>query len=398
MKSSTGFLDRLVERMDRLDPTSLQTYVLRLVRERGFLETVFNTIREGVIVIDRGLRIRFINLAAREMLAMNGEVSNQRIDRYLKEVDWGPLLDADAEQWRRVSRQEIQVFYPRHRYLSFYVVPMHPDGEEEEGIPYITLIIHDVTEVNRDTEKHIESKRVEAVTMLAAGVAHELGNPLNSLNIHLQLLQRVIGRIDDEVLRDEAAELARVATHEVERLDVIVSHFLHAVRPVPPQLAPLNLRQTLEEAVAFMRLEIESRDIQVEVVFPETLPQILGDADQLKQAFYNLIKNAVQAMGDGGRLRIICGSRSDFLDIRFVDDGAGMSAEQLTQIMHPYYTTKPDGTGLGLMIVERIVRGHGGELRIESEEGSGTVFTISLPLRERQVRLLESGSAGRNSL
>jgi len=392
MKSGNSFLDRLIQRMDRLDPASLQTYVLRLVRERGFLETVFNTIREGVIVVDKGLRIRFINSAAQAMLGIGEEAGNQRIDRYLKDVDWGPLMEADAEQWRRVSRHEIEVFYPRHRYLSFYVVPVNSPEDNDDGMPCVTLIFHDVTEMHRDTEKHIESERVEAITMLAAGVAHELGNPLNSLNIHLQLLQRSIDRIADESLRDDAADLVRVATHEVERLDTIVSNFLQAVRPVPPKLAPLVVRQVIEEAVAFMRLEIENRDIQVEVIFPESLPRVFGDADQLKQAFYNLIKNAVQAMNDGGCLRIICGTRTDFLDIRFVDDGVGISAGKMPQIMQPYFTTKPGGTGLGLLIVERIVRGHGGDLGIESEEGKGAVFTISLPLRERQVRLLESGA------
>ena len=398
MKSATGFLDRLIERMDRLDPASVQTYVLRLVREKGFLETIFNTIREGVVVIDKARRIRFLNTAAQALLGISEEAGNQRIDRYLREVDWGLLLNADPEQWQRVSLQEIEVFYPRHRFLNFYVVPVNNQGSDS-AIPLAALLFHDITAAHEDTEKHVESRRVEAITMLAAGVAHELGNPLNSLNIHLQLLGRRLLEVKDEAVRREAQELLEVATHEVERLDGIVSNFLHAVRPQPPKLSPLEVRQVLEETLAFMEPEIGNRDIQVRAVFPDALPSVLGDADQLKQAFYNLIKNAAQAMQGGGQLQITCSIRPDFLDIRFADSGQGMNAAEMTRILAPYYTTKAEGTGLGLLIVERIVRGHGGELAIESDVGRGSVFIISLPLRERQVRLLQSraepvGSAG----
>lgn len=391
MKSATGFLDRLIERMDRLDPASLQTYVLRLVRERGFLETIFNTIREGVIVIDKARRIRFLNTAAQALLGIGEDAGNQRIDRYLREVDWALLLNADPEQWHRVSRQEIEVFYPRHRFLSFYVVPVNSQGSDN-AIPLAVLLFHDITAAHEDTEKHAESRRVEAITMLAAGVAHELGNPLNSLNIHLQLLSRRLLDVKDAAVRQDVQELLGVATHEVERLDGIVSNFLHAVRPQPPQLSSLEVREVLEQTLAFMGPEIANRDIQVRAVFPDLLPAVLGDADQLKQAFYNLIKNAVQAMRGGGQLQITCSVRPDFLDIRFADSGHGISAPQMTHVLEPYYTTKAGGTGLGLLIIDRIVRGHGGELSIESDEGSGSVFTISLPLRERQVRLLQSRS------
>lgn len=389
MKTATGFLDRLIERMDRLDPASLQTYVLRLAREKGLLETVFNTIREGVIVIDRARRIRFLNTASKLLLGIGEDARDQRLDRYLREVDWRSLLRADPEQWHRLSRQEIEVFYPQHRFLSFYVVPVSGRGSDA-SMPMAVLLFHDITAAREDTEKHIESRRVEAITMLAAGVAHELGNPLNSLTIHLQLLERCLRGGLDDAARNEALDLLAVARHEVERLDGIVTNFLHAVRPVPPSLAPLDVRQVLEETLAFMGPEIGNREIRVEAVFPDLLPPVLGDADQLKQAFYNLIRNAMQAMRGGGLLRIVCSLRTDFVDIRFADTGHGLSPEQLTRIMEPYYTTRADGTGLGLFIVERIVRGHGGELSVESEAGQGAVFTISLPLRERQVRLLQS--------
>jgi signal transduction histidine kinase len=186
-----------------------------------------------------------------------------------------------------------------------------------------------------------------------------------------------------------------VAAQEVRRLDGIVRNFLHAIRPVPLDLKPLDLCQTLVGTLKFLRREIEERGIQVEAAMPESLPIVMGDDDQLRQAFFNILRNSVQAMTQDGIIRIECGVRDDFVDIRFADNGQGMTTEQITRIMEPYYTTKPDGTGLGMLIVERVVRGHGGELGIESSPDCGTTVTVSLPRHERRVRLLQASPAGK---
>ncbi len=389
MKSTGGFLDRLIERLDRLDPTSVQNYLLRLVREKGFLETVFNSIHEGIIVIDRHLRVHYVNMAVKVLLGIPEDYVEQRIDRFMRDVDWNRLMSADPDEWHRISMQEIEVSYPVHRYLNFYLVPFRSDGDDVD-FPLAAIILHDVTALHHDTEKTIESQKVQAITMLAAGVAHEIGNPLNSLHIHLQLLQRRLGEGGDPELIGDAAELLDVATQEVNRLDTIINNFLRAVRPVEPKMQMLNVSSVLEESLQFMRREIEDRSILVEAVWPEGVPLVHGDPDLLKQAFYNLIKNAVQSMSDGGILRVSCGEHNDMLEISFADTGKGISTRDLPRIMEPYFTTRRDGTGLGLMIVERIVRTHGGELGVQTEEGRGSIFTIRLPLHRKRVRLLQA--------
>ena len=392
MAKRPGFLDRIIDRLDRLDPSNVQASILRLVRERGFFETVFNTIREGVIVIDRSLKIHFANQAACDLLGLHEDFVGQRADRFLRDIEWGRLMDADPEQWYRTSLQEIRVNYPVPRYLSFYLVP-YPDEEDAERIPMAVVLLSDVTALREDTEKTIESKRVEAITSLAAGVAHEIGNPLNSLTIHLQLLKRTLGRASDDAVVSEAEELLDIAVQEVRRLDSITHNFLRAVRSAPPDMAPLSITSVLASAVGFMRREIEDRHVLVEATWPDRVPTILGDEAQLRRAFFNLIKNAIQAMPDGGVLRIACGERGDYLEIRFADTGRGISPRDMGRIMEPYYTTRGGGTGLGLMVVERVVRDHGGELAIDSQPGEGTVFTIRLPIRERQVQLLVDSAA-----
>lgn len=391
MKPNPTFLDKLIGRLDRLDATSVQGYVLRLVREKGFLETVFNTIKEGVVVLDAANRVQFSNAAARRLLGMPDECAGMRMDRFLREVDWPRVMNADADEWRRMALQEIEVFYPEHRFFTFYLVPYHAEAEEPGGrkIPMAILILHDVTERHQDALKAAESQKVQAITMLAAGVAHEIGNPLNSLTIHLQLLQRRLAKAKKDA---DSAELVDVALQEVNRLDAIVQHFLRAVRPVPPEMRRLDVHEVLAGVLEFMQHEVEDRGVLVELAWPEQLPQVLGDPEQLRQAFYNIVKNAVQAMPDGGALRIAARETGQFLELRFADSGKGITPEAFAHLMEPYFSTKEEGHGLGLLIVDRIVRAHGGDLGIESVPGAGTVFTVRLPLRERRLRLLQSGA------
>lgn len=393
-KQNRKFYNRLLERLDRLDPASLQAYLLRLVREKGFFENVFNTIREGIIVIDNDLKIRFINNAACVLFGLEQDVVGKFIGVYFKQMDWEEVRSKKLDTWGSYSRREIEIFYPEHRFLSFYLLPVAEKPDlSRNGLPLATLIFHDLTESFLNTEEQIETQKVKAITQLAAGVAHELGNPLNSLSIHLQLLQRLLAKEDFSVAsRSEAAEHLAVAQQEVRRLDSIVKNFLSAVRPVPPRLRPLDLRGLLGEAVGFMRAEIEDKLIQVDISFPDVIPTMLGDRDQLTQAFYNIIKNAIQAMPDGGFLHIYCSVTDTSVNLKFVDTGKGISEEELSRIMEPYFTTKTGGTGLGLLIVDRIVRAHGGELAIAGHVGQGAAFTISLPRHMREARQLAANT------
>jgi signal transduction histidine kinase len=252
------------------------------------------------------------------------------------------------------------------------------------------MILRDITESRRTAQQTIESERFNALTLLAAGVAHEIGNPLNSLHIHLQLMERKAQELD----RNAKAELQQsidVARSEVRRLDSIVTQFLRAIRPSHPRLHPENVNTIVEEAVRFFTPEIKDRDIVVEQELRGDLPLLQLDREQMKQAFYNVIKNSLEAMKRHGTLCIRTDLDDTHVMVSFTDTGGGMSAENLSRIFEPYFTTKPSGTGLGLLIVRRIVREHGGELSIESSQGKGLTLTIRLPYVEKRIRMLEAG-------
>ncbi len=384
----TTFLDKLIGRIERVDPQSLQGFVLKLSREKGFLETLFNTIQEGIVVTDPEGRINYLNAAASELLGIPAERGvGEPVSHYLRDLDWQKIWSADKDEWRKVMTHELEVAYPRQRFLSFYIVPL---VDEEHGlVTGMAVILRDVTEARQRTATAIESEKLSALTLLAAGVAHEIGNPLNSLNIHLQLMERELKNLPTEKA-DRLREDIRVARDEIARLDRIINQFLRAIRPSAPDLQRSSINEIVAESLTLMERDLKNRDILVELEMASDLPRCLVDRAQLKQAFYNLIKNALQAMRAGGILRVRSEASESHVAVSFIDTGHGIPAEQIGRIFEPYYTTKPDGSGLGLMIVQRIVREHGGMIDVESDPARGTTVRVKLPIYEKRTRLLEA--------
>ena len=391
MRSS--FLEKLIGRLGKLNPGDVQSYFLRLAQEKGFLETVFNAIQEGIIVTDASGRITYLNHAASELFGLQEEDSlGKPLRERVSGLDWDALTQSGAAITR-----DIEIFYPTNRVINFYVVPLlieHDPNDRKidlvaRHVGY-AMILRDITESRRSAEQTLETERLNALTLLAAGVAHEIGNPLNSLNIHLQLLQRKLDKVDPEIRR-EFADSVEIARAEIDRLDSIVTQFLRAIRPTHPQFSPTNVNDIVGEALQFFAPELNDRDIGVEQELRSDLPLLELDRDQMKQAFYNVIKNSIEAVKQRGQLRIRTDKDDTHVLVSFTDTGGGISAENLSRVFQPYFTTKTSGTGLGLLIVRRIVREHGGELSIQSEEGQGLTLTIRLPYIDRRVRMLEAG-------
>jgi two-component system, sporulation sensor kinase E len=383
MKS--GFLEKLVARLDRVVPGDVQQIVTRLIREKGFLEKVFEALHEGVIILDPQGVIGFLNHAACQFFGLDPErAPGEFISSQIRGLDWATL----GKPGRTISR-DLEVFYPENRYLNFYLAPIDDAKDASQPLGYV-MLVRDLTVTRAEAEESLESERLNALTLLAAGVAHEIGNPLNSLDIHLQLLARKLRKLKpgDRAPLEENLATAR---GEIQRLDMILKQFLHAVRPTTPHRERQDLHGLLQETLRLLEPELAARKIAVELDLAETLPPAMVDPGQFQQVFYNLIRNAYQAISsDQGRVTI----RTRVTDFEFIisieDNGTGISPEHMGAIFEPYRTTKSSGSGLGLLIVRRIIREHGGQIAIESEENQGTRVLIHLPHSERPVRMLSA--------
>ena len=386
------FLDKLLNRLDRVGQADLQAYLQRLSKEKGFFETIFNTLQEGIVVVDA--RAHPVSQPRHHHAARHRSRPRRMgssMAQHLKELDWPKIL---AEG--RVVNRDLEVFYPQQRYLNFYLVPLEDNEAELMGF---AIIFHDQTARREQAREALESERLNAVTLLAAGVAHELGNPLNSLNIHLQLLERDLRKRGDgrrEATRTCSTRCAWRAAKWRGSTPSSTSSSARCARPTPPAPWSASTRSCANRSLSSSPRS-QDRDVIVQEELAEGLPPIPANPDQLKQAFYNLIKNAVQALSHGGILRVTT-SRSDTqLQISFEDNGTGISIEDMAHITEPYFTRKKTGTGLGLFIVQRILHEHGGHLELLSQPGRGTTARILLPLAERRVRLLGGGDDAETS-
>ena len=412
MASKSNFLDKVLDRIGRLDAQGLQTVVQRLARERSFLETLFNTIEDGVLVVDEAGRILYFNHAVTRLLGLQPDMEGQPITDFIPELEWEKIARFDHAGGSGVVRHEFELHYPRPRFVRLYAAPL--DGEAT-GSAGVALILHDATEARQKTFEAIESERVQALTLLAASVAHELGNPLNALHIHLQLMDRELKKLKTASAAStagsparsrgrplpaagdaEALEIARrleqyltVAKGEIKRLDYIITQFLQAIRPTLPQLKPASLNDVVQETLEVMQPELDNRDLHVKTRLARQLPATPIDAAQMQQVLVNLVKNAMQAMTKGGTLTLQTGEGADGVWVSVADTGGGIPHELLNRIFEPFYTTKKQGSGLGLMIVQRIVRAHGGRIELESR-GVGSdglrVELLLFPLLARRER------------
>ena len=395
-----GPLDRILGRIDDLDPANLAILVQRLAGERALLETVFNTIQEGVLVIGAGGVIEYSNTAANQIIGLRESDVGKAVFWKLVPglahslgLHFGAGHDACAAV--PAIAREVEINYPEPRHVRLHLSRLDCEGTTPAGEivhPRHVVILRDITEEKISTEDLLESERTNSILTLAAGVAHEIGNPLNSINIHLQLIRRRLEKVKASPDTERIAESVGICATEIKRLDDIIRHFLEAIRPSHPDLQDIQLLGIIAEVLALMKTQCEDLDIRVTVSIGQDLPIISGDRNQLKQVFFNLMKNAMEAMGQGGRIDIAAEADDEYVHVRIADTGAGIERDALSRIFEPFFTTKVGGHGLGMMVVVRILRAHGGLIGIESTPGQGTTISLQFPQKHRRIKLLQAKS------
>lgn len=384
-----SFLEKALSRSDKLTKDQLLSLLNEMLLVNDRLEAALQSMFDGIVVCDLDHEPVFINKSAERILRIpagwsSGPFWKALADEEMKDFFYKALTGEETILGREFALQGSGAT----RIVSFSLTAFLSD----ERIAGTIIHIEDITEKRKKETQLRRAESLAALTTLAAGVAHEINNPLGSLSIRIQLMEKL--------LRAESVDRAAMGKHldivkeEMERLKHIVVDFLFAVRPMDIQLLSEDPGSILSEVAEFIEPEATRLNVAVRLRIAPGLPRILLDRRHLKQALLNLIQNALAAMPEGGTLRLSAERSGDELQYVVSDTGRGIPESLLTKIFEPYFTTKKNGTGLGLTITFKIIKEHSGEISLESREGRGTTFTIHLPVPQAEKRSLPTWEEG----
>lgn len=388
-----GFLSGALADQLRHADQSLREKEQGLTRLQAFHENIVQSISSGVFTTDEGGRITSFNPAAQEA---TGYSLHEVRGRHWREVfNWHPSQPPDELVMDLSANMRFEVECKRadgnRLILGMTLSPLHEQGKETGFVG----VFKDLTQI-RDLEEEMRRKEwLASLGEMSAGMAHEIRNPLGALAGAMQMLRK-------DLHADETSQrLMEIAVREATRLDNIITEFLQYARPPALNLDEYDLNKVLAETLDLVQHEARSRT-NIKIVTALTNNVLPGqvDQDQMKQVFWNLATNAFDAMPKGGQLTIATGCRkidiggrkADVVEISFQDSGEGISKNNLDKIFLPFFTTKKQGSGLGLAAVHRIVDLHGGWIKVDSHQGQGSRFVVCLPRSaEAGVRLWHEG-------
>lgn len=385
------FTERFVQRLDQLDSQKVGEYLLGLAREKGLLENIFNSMQEGLLVIDSSKTIAMVNHAASRLLDLSSDSVGSIFNERIRDPGLRDIIEHGFEVRGQVLIREFIVIHPQPRWVRMSRTPLRDVDGKFRGI---MLVLNDITRQRKSEQEINMVERLDFLSHLTAGVAHEIGNPLSSLSLQVQLIERQVNSMEVSPFRDKLRKRISIIKEELFRLDQIVAQFLQTLRPEPLILRKKDLVKVMEEVLELVEEDLMEKGITLNRDYSEDC--ILGrmDSGLMKQAIINLIKNAVEAMPGGGEISIRLEKEDAYLKLSITDQGTGIPREKINRLFEPLFTTKETGSGLGLLVVYKALRQHGGYVEVTSQPGEGTTFTIWLPQRPERIKLLPAGKGG----
>ena len=353
---------------------------------RPFLEGLLKNMIGGVFSIDMEKRITSFNKAAEWI---TGYCYDDVIGEYCFEVIRSSicnscLFDRVIKTGVPVTKSEVQILSKEKKpitvsYSAFRLDNIHGNTRG------MVAIFRDITEVKTLKEQLLQSEKLAVLGQLAAGVAHEINNPINGIITYLHLLRKRLDR--NEFDQNQWSEDLRLIERETQRIGRLVKNLLNFSRKTELDLRPLRLDQLVEDTLPLLNDQFLIKHINVSKEITLPIPEILGDANQLQQVLINIVVNSIQAVRENGNIRIKVRpeggkGRKCFVILEVEDDGTGIPEDEIDKIFDPFYTkksAKDGGIGLGLSIVRQIVTAHHGRIKIDSEPGKGTVFSVQFP-------------------
>ncbi len=344
----------------------------RLRRVEAFRDILISSLPVGLIATNNAGKIVLYNQFSQELTGISEKKALGGDPGVVLTPELGESFETAGEHPGIPFQKEIQIVLEKgvSRTLHLNRVAIIDGDNKFVGT---LLVIQDLSQVKKLEEELRRSERLAALGKMAAGVAHELRNPLSSIKgLALLLRSRFTGKNSD-------TETADILVQEVERLNRSICELLDYARPQKLLKETVDLQQLLQKAVSLIRIDAEAAGVEVTSSFQESLPKVLADEDKLNQVFLNLFLNGIQAMEQGGCLTVEAEAAGDMVEIKVSDTGCGVAPESLDRVFDPYYTSKPEGTGLGLAMSAKIVEEHGGSVKLVSQEGQGTSVIVCIP-------------------
>jgi signal transduction histidine kinase len=380
-----NFIERALKKLPKLTRDQVEELLIQAAGEIDRLETVLDSLTEGVLVCDQGHNLILTNKYAERYFPIGPyEPGSQPVWASVRDDGIAEFLEHTLANGDKALDREFTVeIKGKRRLLSISVLPLVKDR-------HVTGSLVHVVEITERRTRESQLRRAEnlaSLTTLAAAVAHEIKNPLGSISIHIQLIQKAVKKLPQNQ-RNVLDKYLNVVNEEIDRLNHIVVDFLFAVRPMNIEVREGNINALIQDLMDFVRFELEEARIEVQMDLGGDLPPIEFDERYMKQALLTLVKNAMAAMPQGGLLSVKTQAADNEVYIHIDDTGVGIPEENLSMIFEPYFTTRETGSGLGLTLVFKIIKEHQGEITVNSKEGKGTSFQIMLPRPRTMTRLI----------
>ncbi len=374
------FFEKFLENISHQDESKIKFIVESLESERRIFKDILDHSDEAIIIINEN-RIFFLNQSAKKLLMTPRIVKIPALTDELKKLAGNQVLfDCIISSLPKSDfKAEFSDNAKETRYYYFEKVTL--------GDNIFLIKLKDISEKKKIDFQLKNAESVSALNTLAAGIAHEIKNPLTAIDLHTQILKKGIHKKIIEV-PPEVNNYIQIVDEEQHRLAKIVNDFLTAARKRELKLTFENINQYLKNIIFLIKPEIEKNEIELIEDYND-VPKLFFDRDYLKQAIINLLKNAIESMStsavdpNNDKILTICtffDNATDSIGISISDTGSGIDSEKIQKIFEPYFSTKEYGTGLGLTIVYKIIKEHGGDIKVESTKGKGSKFTLYIPL------------------
>ena len=395
MNRRNQFFDKIIKNFDKVSDAEKKRIIERLALLSNSQNIIIENLEEGIIAIDINGIIQGINKKACFLLSIPRNSEDKAISKCINNTNIGrlilELLEANNNTDTKIIKDD-----KNERMLQIDILPLG-----DSGIIIGTLIkIFDITKSYESAQKLKRAEQLASFTTLAAGVAHEIKNPLGSISIYVQLIEKIIKKNMDNDCEcyNEFKDYCNIIKEEISRLEDTINSFLFSVRKLVLNLEDVNINSLIISTVDFLKYEIENNDIKIDIKFDIENLILKIDERYIKQCLINIIQNSIDSIiekkkhnkSDERNILIKLKLIDNNAVITVKDTGIGIKEEELSKIFEPYFTTKRNGTGLGLTNVIRIIEAHNGSFNIESEYGVGSEAIIKLPLMLENQKFLES--------